>query len=545
MPKSLVATIALLISFPCAAWGLTPDSPEVKALVKKGLDFLERGAPPANTPGVPMMPLAMGPPRLGETVLVGLSFFKAGKEDHKLVKEAIQAVYGVKDLPTVDNYSLGLAIIFLSELDDQQHLPTIQKLVDEMVSRQQERGGFGYYKANGIGDTSQIQYVVLAFWNARHVGAKIPQETIEKVCDFLIRIQDPTGGWCYNGTDPGGYQRVNQTGMTHSLTAAGLGSICVCADMLGINQRRNQEDAQEDTGLPSALKVVKKPKAEAVNAAANTKIDPAMLDRAIKDGQNWFIQNYKIETGGLWQYYYLYGLERCESYREWYFTSNITKEPKWYNEGFALLSKKNQGGGWSGDHSPKATTSFAILFLVRSSRKAIAKHHDLGDGVLTSGKGLPADLTNVSIRRGQIVDSAMAAEAEDLATLLNDPDNPELARILENNEEFKLDPDATKRSNQIAKLRSLVSAGNWEARMLAVRELGKVRDLDNAPSLLYALTDPDVRVVQEADAALRFISRKLRGVGLPAEPDKQAIQDARNAWRTWYLSIRPDAELID
>lgn len=519
----------------------TPDSPEVKALVKRGLDFLERG----GGGGVPGM-APTGDVRVGEHVLVGMAFFKSGKPEHKLVAEATRIVYAQQSWGGVDNYSLGLAIIFLSELNDQKHLPQIQKLVDEMVSRQRAKGGFGYNKDGGPGDISQTQYGVLSFWYAHNVGAKVPQESIERVCDFLIRVQDPNGGWCYNGNDPGNYQRIAQSGITHSLTAAGLGSICVCADLLGINQRNGNDDDEADTGLPSALKVVKKPKVEVVKAAPNTTIDPALIQLAIKDGQNWFAQNYKIEVQG-WNYYYLYGLERCESFRELYY-GKISKEPQWYNDGFKFLAAKNQGGGWMGDHSAKVSTSFAILFLQRSAQKIIKeKHKDLGEGVLTSGKGLPADLAAVSVKRGKVVDSALAAEAEDIVEMLKDPDNPELTRILNSNEDFKLDPDSTKRSNQIVTLRSLVSAGNWEARMLAVRGLGKVRELDNVPSLLYALTDPDERVVLEADNALRFISRKLHGVGMPAEPgkDKKGTQEARTAWRNWYLSIRPDAELLD
>lgn len=538
------ATLALLVASSGIAQALTPESGEVKALVKKGLDYLERGAPA----GAGVMP-GVGGERLGETVLMGLAFFKSGKPNHNLVKQAVQTIYAQKDLPSVDNYSLGLATILLAELEPTEkiHLAQIQKHVDEFVRRQQPRGGWGYYKEDGRGDTSQIQYAVLAYWNARMAGAKVPQESIENVCDFLIRIQDPNGGFCYNGQDPGNYNRIAQNGITHSLTAAGVGAICVCADLLGIHERRGDEDLDVDTGLPSALKVVKKPKAERVNAAPQTRIDPALVKRAIQDGQGWFAANYKIETGAAWNYYYLYGLERAESYREWFF-GKFTKEPKWYNDGVAFLAKKNVNGGWSGDHSPKVSTSFAILFLQRSSYKAIVTHNpDLGDGVLTSGKGLPTDIANASVKRGQVVDSQAAAEIENLTALLDDPDNPEFGRILDNNEDFKLDPDSTKRSNQITKLRSLVSAGNWEARMIAVRGLGKVRDLDNVPSLIYALTDPDDRVVTEADAALRFISRKLQGVGMPSEPskDKKAAQDARNAWRNWYLSIRPNAELID
>jgi hypothetical protein len=102
-----------------------------------------------------------------------------------------------------------------------------------------------------------------------------------------------------------------------------------------------------------------------------------------------------------------------------------------------------------------------------------------------------------------------------------------------------------KRSGERARLRALVSSGAYEARLATVRLLGRVRDLDNAPLLIYALTDPDVRVVMEADRGLRFLSRKFEGVGLPAEPKPHSIKDAIAAWKEWYRSIRPSAEFLD
>ena len=511
----------------CSALAFTPESPEVKALIKRGLAALE--AKPGTT--------------LGERVLVGLAVYKAGQEDHRFVKEALAAIQGEQNWTNIDNYSLGLCVIFIAELNDQQFLPLVQKLVDIMLTRQKKHGGFGY-EYNTTGDVSQTQYAVLAFWNAKAVGAKVPREAIEQVCEWLLRVQDPAGGWGYQGEDPGNYQRVTQRPVSHPLTAAGLGSVCICADMLDIHRRGNADEDPQETGLPSALKVVKKPKPKGDGAAVDTKVDPQRIDLSIQDGTKWFAQNYRIDIVS-WNYYYLYGLERCESYRELYFGKFI-KDPKWYNDGVALLTQRANAGGWMGDQSPAVSTSFAVLFLVRSARKAIAKQHkDLGEGVLTSGKGLPTDLANASVKRGKVVDSPLAGAVDDVVAMLDDPENPELSRILESNENFKLDPDLTKRTGQVVKLRSLVTSGNWEARMIAVRGLGKARDLDSVPSLLYALTDPDVRVVQEADAALRFISRKFQGVGLPAEPDKKAIQNARSAWRNWYLGIRPDAELLD
>jgi hypothetical protein len=80
---------------------------------------------------------------------------------------------------------------------------------------------------------------------------------------------------------------------------------------------------------------------------------------------------------------------------------------------------------------------------------------------------------------------------------------------------------------------------------LAVKTLGKDRDLDNAPVLIYALTDPDIRVVLEADRALRALSRKVDGVGLEPGATREQIAEAKKAWTAWLVSIRPDAQLLD
>jgi hypothetical protein len=59
------------------------------------------------------------------------------------------------------------------------------------------------------------------------------------------------------------------------------------------------------------------------------------------------------------------------------------------------------------------------------------------------------------------------------------------------------------------------------------------------------LTDPDPQIVRAADRGLRFISRKLEGVGLPAEPKPPEIQSAIRDWKAWYQTVRPRAEFLD
>ena len=110
---------------------------------------------------------------------------------------------------------------------------------------------------------------------------------------------------------------------------------------------------------------------------------------------------------------------------------------------------------------------------------------------------------------------------------------------------LSLDADLTKRTSQLARLRELVTNENFEARLAAVKTLGRARDLDNVPALIYALSDPDWRVVEAARDGLCFISRKFQGYGPPPQPTEQQVQAARARWKEWYLAIRPEGQLMD
>ena len=148
-------------------------------------------------------------------------------------------------------------------------------------------------------------------------------------------------------------------------------------------------------------------------------------------------------------------------------------------------------------------------------------------------------------RDGRVVESPLAGTIDELMAAVEKGDNRELERLIDSPAKWKLDSDVTRRSGEIAKLRSLVSAGGFDSRFLAVRALGRVRELDNLPVLIYALSDPDPRIVREADKGLRFLSRKFEGVGLPDEPKPLDIKNATTAWKSWYQSIRPNAEFLD
>src|SRR5436190_18593366 len=89
--------------------GESPDSPNVKKVVNAALSFLE-----GHTDE-----------HLGGKCLIGLAFLKAGKLDHPKVREAIEECAKVEranpDDNVLDNYSNGLAIIFLCEVSAQKY----------------------------------------------------------------------------------------------------------------------------------------------------------------------------------------------------------------------------------------------------------------------------------------------------------------------------------------------------------------------------------------------------------------------------------------
>jgi hypothetical protein len=265
------------------------------------------------------------------------------------------------------------------------------------------------------------------------------------------------------------------------------------------------------------------------------------------DGNYWFTRHYTLDSEGH-THYYLYAYERYQSFRE--AANKITdSNPRWYNEFVAYLKKTEEAdGGWNGTDGPAVTTSFAILTLLRSAKKTIATvaaPKKLGDGVLLGGMGLPKNTADIQEKDGKLVESPLAGTIEELVATIEKNDTPELERLAESQARWKLDSDVTKRSGEIAKLRSIVASGNFESRFLAVRALGRVRELDNVPLLVYALSDPDMRIVREADKGLRFISRKLDGVGIPEEPKPADAKSGISAWKAWYQSIRPSAEFLD
>ena len=102
----VMAGILLWSAAPARA--LTPESPEVVAVVEKACGYLEKHARDEGRPG--------------GKALVGLTFLKAGKPDHPAVQQALAATQQHLAQPVIhgDVYMVALMLVFLCELPKDQ-----------------------------------------------------------------------------------------------------------------------------------------------------------------------------------------------------------------------------------------------------------------------------------------------------------------------------------------------------------------------------------------------------------------------------------------
>jgi hypothetical protein len=507
----------------------TPASAEVIEMVEKGLKYLETTSDHEEA---------------GGNALIGLTLLRNGYD--KSNPRVARAISKCALVPQQNhNYSLALVLIFLCELDPQKYNKLIDACITELLKRQKAHGFAWTYEGARGGDTSQTQYGILALWTAYQHGFRKPEieQSLTVALRWLLRTQDPSGGWGYHGQDPGAFRRMPQTSVSLSLTAAGLGSVYVCANLLGLPSANIGNRVRRDLELPPALVPVEKSEPEAPGGRVSSSINTDVLHPAQTDGHRWLNANLKIELER-WTYYYLYALERYESFRE---LAEGSKEssPDWYNAGVEWLHVKQlKSGAWSvseeWDVGTDLGTAFAILFLTRSTKKSLGL---LSEGTLKGGVGLPSNTSSMALHGGRIVAADVTRSLAELVGLLEEQEKTELADLIKFSSELAILPsDPAEYQAHVERLRRLAGHATYEVRMLAVRTLAKTRDFDNVPVLIYALSDPDPRVAREAELGLRFVSRKLEGFGR-FDPAQTGGVIAK--WKEWYLSIRPDAEFLD
>ena len=534
------ATLAFLIavfSFAQLASAYTPEHPQVQAMIKRGTAFMTKNFETKNR----------YKDELGAICMCALACYKAtGNAQHPLVGKAVAKIRkdlqgGMKHSGHA-NYSLGIAMIFLGELDPDAYRQEIQAMLDEVYKRQTEYGAFTYPN-DPLGDVSQTQYAVLGMWLAHRQGINVDQQAVERVCNWLLRVQTPQGAFPYKGKDPGSFNRIAQERTTASMGCAGVGSLYVTGELLGFID--DPKKMKLRTRLPPAFRPVR---GESDGPIAKL-VDHGVWQKGVNDGNNWIGRNGRVENDGAQQqYYYMYAVERYWAFRE--LAEGIdTKEPAWYNGGVEYC-KRNQkpDGSWVNENGAIVDTAFATMFLLRTS-KATVTRLVIEAGRLTGGKGLSADMSTAKVTKsGKVVTADATKATSELLKMLDDPKAPKGEFVSEIPDKIVLSRDPKKRAGELARLRRLLINGSFQARLTAAKTLGTIRDLDNGPYLIFALSDPDHRIVRAARDSLRFVSRKRDGFGMEIgseRPEKPVWTKAQNDWKNWLLAVKPDSELIE
>src|SRR5262245_30027279 len=118
---AMAAATAMAPFLPRPASAYTPDSPEVRAMVDQALKWLS----------------GQDDDRLGGKCLIGLAFFKAGKGlNHPKVQAAQRGCEtSAAEISSPDNYSIGLAVVFLLESDPAKNKKLAERYVSEILRR--------------------------------------------------------------------------------------------------------------------------------------------------------------------------------------------------------------------------------------------------------------------------------------------------------------------------------------------------------------------------------------------------------------------------
>lgn len=534
-----------LLAVPEPAHAFKPEDPEVRSMVDRGIRYLE-GLTEEQ------IKTAQWGGADGQVILVAYAHLKAEhNEEAPIIKLGLKnamvfvndvkknngkLTHGVKSL-----YEVAVAILFLAELDAVGYKDELRSLGLGMAELQMTHGGYGYANEPN-GDVSMTQYVALAMWTLDRAGVELPINRVKSMISWLARVQDVSGSWPYKGVDPGpgNSLKVQPTHeMSLSTSLAGGSSVLIASDIFRVWGKNTSGDNGVE-GLPKAIKILEQ---ESLQSA---RIKQAPLPRdAILAATNrmdgYRKQNpMKRTTQADWYYYMLYTLERYESFME--LAIGKSTQVNWYDEGVrSLMSLQDSTGAWGVKdkswNEPPACTAFAVLFLIRSTKKSIGA---ASTGSLAGGYGLPKDTTKIVIEGTQIKSEPAAAAVTDLLELL-EGDNAVSADESSIPENLKLETDPARRRLQLARLERLVRGSkSWQARRVAARLLGQSDDLSVVPSLVFAISDPDTKTRAYALDGLQFISRRFSDFGVSKVDGQDNIRGAQKAWVSWYKTIYPN-----
>lgn len=528
----LLCLASVLLAGPRQAAGqaLTPESEEVRAAVEKGMQFLMT-VEQAEADKRPIHE------QMGRDCLVALALIKGhsdpeGNKNHPLVKRAVDGARSAMRNSEFTSgygriYSTSLAIILFSALGAKDHQGDISTCLNVLLSFQDANGGFR--------DSSMSQYATLALWEAQKSGARVPADAWQNLARFWTQGQEDSGEFSYM---PGVDNAIRPT-----LSVGGLGSLYICYTVG--NRAKQAEDAgkgnSQDDGVATALKPVGGREEEKKEEVQTVNLNLATLSGAMQRGDGWY-RGWDNKPPINYKYYFYYGVERYQAFRE-VVRNDFPAEPAWYTEiARRILNEQAEDGSWRSSADGRSPgligTSYAILFLVRSTKM---RPQAMGDGRLVAGRGIPNLDAQTVVSGGRIRIKPLQGPAEELIKIISDPQSGQYYEALAGLEELVAEADKAQLNKHLVRFREIAEGSDPKAKAAAITGIARARSLDDVPFLIYALSDDNSEVVLAADDGLRFISRKFEGVGLQPDATVSERAEAIEAWKKWYLTIRPNA----
>ena len=315
------------------------------------------------------------------------------------------------------------------------------------------------------------------------------------------------------------------------MTAAGVGSLLICRrQLLGASK-----------GIAPNLSPLLVPLTpEGADGTYEPKVSSASIDRAARRGLAWLATHFATSGAeiGHSAYYGLYGIERIGALAD----RDMLGRVDWFELGRRFIRGSQQAdGSWNAEFGPEVNTAWAILFVTKATAKTLRRIEikRLGAGTLLGGRGLPKDLTSMTVAGGRVVSRPMNGAVEGMLAVLEDPRAKDADSALSGlvGRYEAQGPEALRPHK--ARFRTLLADRDPGLRRVAAWALARTGDLDTVPSLIDALTDPDEDVATTARQGLQLLSRKIDGYGPPSPSSPEQRRDAARKWLAWYEQVRP------
>lgn len=507
----------------CAPVQADPISPEAAPAVNKAVAYIQSRATKGNQL------------QLGEAALLALALEKADVPAsdpslRKLIEIVLSYFNSTELMPGrkggTDIYEASVTIMALGNFPGGNYRAQIESAANYILNKQKGNGSWDYNHRD-FGDTSISQYALLGLWEADIAGVSVGPGVWDRAAGWYMSVQKPSGGWVYHSDE------VLHT-ETVSMTAAGVGSLLLCNRQLEPYRKADTEHSKLLTPLGGGTAV--KPKYKPGSSVPE-------INACVRRGLSWLASSFSPSTDGLQGtsvYYGLYGIERAGALAD----LRTLGGQDWYAKGLQFILSSQRGDGtWDTHYGPECETAWAVLFMTKSTKKSVQRVmiKKLGAGTLLGGKGLPKDLSQLTIAQGRVVVRPMNGAVDEMLTVLEDPRAVNAENALEGllTRYQKDGPAALKPFKD--RFRNLLKNKDQGVRALGAWALARTTDLDVIPDLISVLTDADDGVVSSAKIGLQLLSRKIDGFGPAPGATPEQKEAAAAKWREWFDSVRPPA----